>query len=129
MELNRYWNVERHLERAHLGVSDRPVRNKNSPSREALWNKNAYYYGKNDNSRSAECDKQKQRETTGEDDPVSIAYQIFEKLKKRNDRFLEMKNYFENNGLNFKIPFYLPFGTSSYYTSNIFPVVSSSERI
>jgi hypothetical protein len=129
MESNRHWNVERHLERAHPGISDSPVRNKHSPSTEALWNKNALDCSKNNNSSSVECDKQRQREAASGEDPVSFAYTIFRRLKKRNDRYLEMKNYFENNGSNFRIPFYLPFGTSSYDASNIFPVVSSSECI
>jgi hypothetical protein len=106
-EGGRKWNIQRHIKRLHKGEGI-PVKNKSSDTEilprgtQLPGNIEGLYPG---NSTAKEENNRKRQgvKTTGELDPVDIAYQMFKKYKDRNDKIKEMRNYFAN--ISSKIPF------------------------
>jgi hypothetical protein len=49
---------------------------------------------------------QKQGGMTSSEDPINVFYHIFKVLKERNNKILEMRNYFKTYGLDFTFPIF-----------------------
>jgi hypothetical protein len=106
-ECSRKGNLKRHIRRLHNGVGI-PVKNKSSDigklecGTEHAGNIEDLY-PRNNISKEENNKKGQGVKKTGELDPVDSIYPMFKKLKDRNDKIEEMRNYFANNSS--KIPF------------------------
>jgi hypothetical protein len=134
-ESSRRWNCKKHIRNLHQRECD-PVKEKSpicqsqpedtqfirnasrnwdrsrsrSPySYRHMWEYNALNtYHQNDYNHITEHNSQKRGGITSKGDRIDEFYQIFKKLKERNDKILEMRNYFENYGSDFRFPFFSP---------------------
>ena len=106
-ECSRKANLKRHIRRLHGGVGI-PVKNKSSDAENLECGTESTgniedLYSRNNISKEENSKKRQEVKETGELDPVDSIYPTFKKLKDRNDKIEEMRNYFANNSS--KIPF------------------------
>jgi hypothetical protein len=150
VESGRRWNLERHIKRAHQCECN-PVKKSSdiiikSPSKDRQFTRNEpgdrdafpskrshfylpswndypfkVYHRNNDNNVSIEHN-QKYGVVDSETDWVNVAYRIFKRLKKRNDKIFEMRDYINTYCSDFRFPFFSPLGREDYGAINsIFP--------
>lgn len=139
-ECNRRWNLERHIAGQH-GGDGKPVKYKSAADTEkSAWEKQhtrnilKERYAPHTNSPSYSLSQpdyglDRRYETareenkkgqnimeTGESDIVDIVYGTFEKLKDRNNKIEEMRNYFSQKNAKMTIPFsyHFPLNISNY---------------
>jgi hypothetical protein len=125
-ESGRNWNLKRHITRLHKGDGI-PVKNKSSDT-EKLARGTQYtgniegLYPRNSIVKEENNKKRQGVKTTGELDPVDSAYQMFKKLKDRNDKIEEMRNYFANNSSKIPSPPNFPHDIFNYNkVENVLP--------
>lgn len=81
---------------------------------------NSYHQYKNNDV--IEGNTQKHGGTTSNEDPIDVLYQAFKGAKERNDKILEMRNYFKTYGLDFRFPIFSPVNIFDNSAANtIFP--------
>jgi hypothetical protein len=96
-ESSRKGNLIRHLGRLHDGEGI-PVKNKSfDAGKLACSTKHSGLDPRNNISKQEHDKKGQGVKNTSELDPVDSIYPTFKKLKDRNDKIEEMRNYFANN--------------------------------
>lgn len=133
-ECNRRWNLERHIAGQHGGDVNKSAADNEKSTWETQHMRNILKerYASHPNSSSYSLSQQDydplriygldhrnktaKEEKTGEFDIIDIAYGTFKKLKDRNDKIEEMRNYLSQNNAKMIIPFssHFPLDTFNY---------------
>ena len=96
-ECSRKWNLIRHLWRLHNGEGIPAENNPLDAGRLTFSTKHSGLYPRSNISKEENDMKGQGVKNSGELDPVDSIYPTFRKLKDRNDKIEEMRNYFANN--------------------------------
>ena len=75
-------------------------------------------YPQNNNNDGIDDNTQKDGGITSNRDFIDVIYPTFKKLKERNDKILEMTNYFNTYGSVYTFPFYFPLNTFDNHAIN-----------
>lgn len=146
---SRRWNCRRHIRNLHQCECS-PVKEKSttadcqlrpkgtqfmqnaSRNRDSSHSKSLPVYNSlnsyQNTSDDLEDHSQKHGGITSKGDPIDMLYQTFKELKERNDKILEMRNYFKTHGSDFRLPLSSPLNIfDESAVDNILPSDVSSD--
>ena len=126
-ESSRWWNCMRHIKKLHQcecsptkekssdvscrsRLENTQLKRNASRNQDSSHSKSSFSYlpmnHQNKNDDVIEDGTQKRGGMTSSEDPINIFYHTFKVLKERNNKILEMRNYFKTYGLDFSFPIF-----------------------